>query len=71
MTDSKLLWKNNYDWFWNKIAVMLFLLFLVSFPIELLCVYSVIGGLTMAAPMSHDTIRFNSNIFNNLRFLIK
>ena len=32
--------------------------------------HSVIGGFTMAAPMSLDTIKFNRNIFNNLRLLL-
>ena len=35
----------------------------------MLYVYSVFGGFAIAAPMSHDTIKFNSNIFNNLRLL--
>ena len=43
---------------------MLLLLFLVSFSNETLCV-SVIGGLTMAVPMNHDTIKFDSNISIN------
>ena len=31
--------------------------------------YSVTGGLTMAAPMSQDTFELNSNIFDNLSLL--
>ena len=31
--------------------------------------YSIITNLTMAAPMGHDTIKFDSNIFNNQRLL--
>ena len=33
------------------------------------CMHSVVGGLTKAAPMSHDAFKFNSNCFNNLRFI--
>ena len=32
--------------------------------------HSVFDGLTMAAPMSHNTIKFDSNIFNTLRLLV-
>ena len=35
----------------------------------MLFVQSVIGSLTMAASMSHGTIRLNRNIFNKLRLL--
>ena len=35
------------------------------------CVYSVFGGLTMAAPMGHLTIKLNSIKFNSLGLLIK
>ena len=38
---------------------MLFSIFLVTFPNKppILCVYSVFGGLTMAAPVGHFTIK--------------
>ena len=46
----------------------------LSFPNGLLYffffLYSIITNLTMAAPMGHDTIKFNSNIFNSLRLLL-
>ena len=34
--------------------------------------YSAINGLSVAAPKTHDidTIKFNSNIFDNLRLLV-
>ena len=35
----------------------------------MLCVYSVFGDLTMAAPMGHLTIKFNSVKFNSLGLL--
>ena len=37
----------------------------------ILCVYSAFGGLTMAAPMGHLTIKFNSIKFNSLGLLVK
>ena len=37
----------------------------------ILCVYLVFGGLTMAAPMGHLTIKFNSIKFNSLGLLFK
>ena len=46
---------------------MLLLLILVSFCNELL--FFAIGGLTMAAPTSHYTFKFNSNIVTNLKLL--
>ena len=49
---------------------MLFSVFLVTFPNRLLYfVYLVFGGLTMAAPMVHLTIKFNSIKFNSLGLL--
>ena len=48
---------------------MLFSLFLVTFPNKL-CVYSVFGGLTLAAPGGHLTIKFNSIKFNSLGLLV-
>ena len=51
---------------------MLFSLFLVTFSQQapILCVYSVFGGLTMAAPVGHLTIKFNGIRFNSLGLLI-
>ena len=37
----------------------------------ILCVYMVFGGLTMAAPIGHLTIKFNSIKFNSLGWLLK
>ena len=46
---------------------MLFSIFLVTFPNKLLyCVHSVFGSLTMAAPVGHLTIKFNSIKFKNV-----
>ena len=36
----------------------------------ILCVYLVFDGLTMAAPMGHLTIKFNSIKFNSLGWLV-
>ena len=51
---------------------MLFTLFLVTFSqqVPIPCVYLVFGGLTMAAPMGHLTIKFNSIEFNSLGLLL-
>ena len=51
---------------------MLFSLFFGNFSQQasILCVYSVFGGLTMAAPMGHLTIKFNSIKFNSLGLLV-
>ena len=37
----------------------------------ILCVYLIFGGLTMAVPMGHLTIKFNSIKFNSLGLLVK
>ena len=51
---------------------MLFSLFLVTFSQQapILCVYLIFGGLTMAAPVGHLMIKFNSIKFNSLGLLI-
>ena len=66
-----ILWKNFHDRIHNQTAVMLFSLFLVTFPNKFLylCVYSVFDGLTMAAPVGHLTLKFNSIKSNSLGLL--
>ena len=66
-----MLWKNFLDRIHNYIAVMLFSLFGNCFQqVPILCVYLVFGGLTMAAPVGHLTIKFSSIKFNSLGLLV-
>ena len=72
----KILWRSHCEKIsMTKIKIKLqYVIFTIfgnfSQQAPILCVYSVFGGLTMAAPVGHFTIIFNSTKFNSLGLLL-
>ena len=65
-----ILWKKFHNRILNCSNIILTIFGNFSQQAPILCVYLVFGGLTMAAPMGHLTIKFNSIKFNSLGLLV-